>query len=311
MKPDLSPRLPYTTIDIDKIDVENLDFDPKLVVGDLPHKPVRAFLGRFAAGAALSITIGAGILFAADKSDNVYVSEYQSDVATAQADLDSAQQSGLEADLNYDRVNDNLGEACSSFLGRYMPDITIEWTDSGAEFLDVVGGPLKDTPEDSIIYDAINTPNQPCGERPSDIREDFRSLVDVTTDKYVEGHRVEMANEDLQLAETKLEEQIIDAENDKQDQRWKNGAEIGLIVGLFVSGLSAVFGFDKAKYNNALTAKFRLVDYLKNRSKNNIKYLSRSSRLIEQDIIERKATRIIKTHYPTEYGVLERKGEAS
>lgn len=182
--------LPQTPLDYATVDTNNLDFNLYEVVGQLPARPRREFLRRFVAATALFVGIGMTTFTVADVMTGEDTSSQAQDVAAAEATIQTAQETAVEADLNLDRKAAEFGEACTALFYDYMPNVAIEYDDYGRPSVDVVGGQLRDVAEDSMVTDVITAPNAPCGEARTEVRSRFRDLVAVYSDKIVKQHDV-------------------------------------------------------------------------------------------------------------------------
>lgn len=118
-----------------------------------------------------------------------------------------------EANKNLNRISVDIGEACVGKINQYLDNIEAE--------------------EDSIVFDLLNNPTQPCGNDPTEIRSDIQKMFAASSTVENEEFELEEARktdaEKLQNLEEIAEEEVTGL--------WKAlGIIIGTCVGLLGGG---------------------------------------------------------------------------
>lgn len=165
---------------------------------------------------AAGTTLG---LFAAEQEP--VTAEYQATIAQ----IDRAEELGLEHDLNYDRVVLELGEGCFALVNQYLPE-----------------GPLEETPESDIVDDVLQSSTQPCGENATEARRNVRELFDADQ-KVRDNHdrTVALEREAEELQTNPPSEEVAPAA--AVAIGLGGGVVVGAIFGFFASVIVADFSY--------------------------------------------------------------------
>ena len=147
---------------------------------------------------------GCGSFVDAVDSDNVQ--DTQEIVRTAETHA-------LQADHGMVELEERIGESCLSFLRVYASK-----------------APLGGTPEDSIVSDLINDPDQPCTGQTDVIREHTRAFINTDTE-------LEAAKAELTEQKNILSGHITS--NKREDDML--GLYIGASIGAVLAGGVAIF----------------------------------------------------------------------
>lgn len=226
------------SIDWKHFDVENPGFNPKDAVGELPH-PWRRAARNLGISVLLCAGLAIGVGEVADGTDAGTLNRYRENVVEDESNV-------LEADLAFDRLTQELGEACVTKVELYFPE-----------------GSLADTPEDSIVSDLLLASNQPCGDDPSEVRADARA--------YINAH---LERESLEARYEETKEALPGVQEDAEDRLWPNLLPIGMLVGAFVGLLPAQDGYARKRNKRFELIPTRISNYLHQHMKSSPKHLA-------------------------------------
>lgn len=196
---------------------------------------------NMAVAALLTLGIGVGVGSLDDYNDSQAVDDHYAAIEEAQEDAEIAEeqalQTELEAETQRERVTSQLGETCTAFLGDYMP-----------------GRQLADVSESALVRDALDTPGQPCGDRPADIRSDYRDLSELEETLLENSQETFSADNDRVST---LQAQTADILADDADKSQGLGV-VGVGLSLVVAGLAVRWTRSKETYRQ-----FRLAKYIR------------------------------------------------
>lgn len=226
-QPELASAIP---IDFQSFSLEHPQFDAVAVVGKLPNPRLRA-LRRFALTFAIIAGAGLGV-------DTIYDAVESSRASTANSQLDEASEAALEADLTFDRATQDLGEACVTKVEVYVD-----------------GASLADTPEGEIVTDLVSSPTQPCGEDPTEVRNQVRTFMTAHDELSAVNAEYDSAQETAEAANA-----VQDENGDLSDNYWTAG--LGL-VGLGAGWINALAGRDLAERDRRRMVNSRLQERLR------------------------------------------------
>lgn len=135
-----------------------------------------------------------------------------------------------EAARNYERTERAVGEACMTLVRVYLP-----------------GGGLAETPEHEVVSDIANTPDKACGETPTAVRLQLRTVFGANNDLSKAAIARAQGLKDVKEAETTLNES-------EALFGFVVGAGIGLLTGGFCAAIAASEANDHNRHE-------KLMDY--------------------------------------------------
>lgn len=127
-------------------------------------------------GCSVAALVGIGAL-AGGVLGEVYHDDAQEEIPKVHEQIAHQNELLLDADLNLDRREVQLGEGCTALLRNFGPE-----------------GSLFETPEDSIVSDLLSVEDTPCGDNAVTVRaatRDYLEAVNLIPEIQSEVHELE------------------------------------------------------------------------------------------------------------------------